>query len=102
MPKNTKIYKSRRVAAKHGLTITVQNDYYLEQLSNEKCRMKDRNGTYCQFYENGNKYSEGYYVNGKEDGLFTIFYDDGKPSFEGCYVNGKLDKSTCVVYSYYD
>ena len=49
--------------------------------------------TYKDFvwYENGQKWEEITYKDGKKDGLETWWYIDGKKCFEGTWKDGKLD-----------
>ncbi|SVD78534.1 uncharacterized protein METZ01_LOCUS431388, partial [marine metagenome] len=44
-----------------------------------------------EWYENGQKRSEGTYKDGKEDGLETRWYENGQKSSEGIYKDGKYD-----------
>ena len=58
--------------------------------------------SYCQkhtrvvkTYDNGEKRSEGNYINGKVDGLFTFWYKNGQKSYEENYKDGiKIGKWT--------
>tara|TARA_B100000959_G_C14842429_1_gene566630 strand:- start:673 stop:1035 length:363 start_codon:yes stop_codon:yes gene_type:complete len=50
-----------------------------------------KNGPYVEYYENGKKWSETHYKNGKRDGLETEWYKNGQKSYEGHYKNGKPD-----------
>ena len=43
------------------------------------------------YYENGQKWLESTYKDGKEDGLWTTWYDDGKKSKEVTYKDGNKD-----------
>ena len=47
-------------------------------------------GLYKQFYDNGQLYEEGIYINGKLDGLYKQWYHDGKLCKECFYVKGKF------------
>ena len=42
-------------------------------------------------YENGQKWSEGNFKDGKVDGSFTFWYENGKKSSEKHYKNNKRD-----------
>ncbi len=50
-----------------------------------------KNGPYVEYYENGKKWSETHYKNGKRDGLETEWYKNGQKKSESHYKNGKLD-----------
>ena len=50
-----------------------------------------KNGPYVEYYENGKKWSETHYKNGKWDGLQTRWYKNGQKKSESHYKNGKLD-----------
>ena len=40
------------------------------------------------YYPYGQKYSEGTYKDGRQDGVWTWWYEDGKKIGEGSYLNG--------------
>jgi antitoxin component YwqK of YwqJK toxin-antitoxin module len=42
------------------------------------------------YYKNGNKWSEGYYKKGLDDGQRTAFHENGEKNFEGRYKDGKM------------
>jgi antitoxin component YwqK of YwqJK toxin-antitoxin module len=46
-------------------------------------------GINTQYYENGQKESEGNYKDGKEEGLHTTWYENGQKESEGNYKDGK-------------
>ena len=50
-----------------------------------------RNGTYSDFYSNGQKSFEKNFSNGVEDGKWTHWYENGQKNVEGNYINGKKD-----------
>jgi len=45
-----------------------------------------------EWYENGQKNSEGTFKVGELDGLMTTWYENGQKKFEGNDKNGKLVK----------
>ena len=49
-----------------------------------------QNGKHTFFLDNGIKFMEGNYKNGKEDGIFTIFYGSGEKYCEYTYKEGKI------------
>jgi uncharacterized protein len=53
--------------------------------------MKLKQGHYVYYHENGNKSSEGNYVNDKAQDLWTIWYDNGQIKSKGNYVEDKLE-----------
>ena len=62
---------------------------------------------FIEFYENGNKKHEEYYINGKlhrKDGPARIgYYENGNKTCEGYYINGKLHRKDGPAYiSYYE
>jgi len=50
-----------------------------------------KNGIHTEFYENGQKKSEGTYKDGKEDGLYTSWFENGQKRGERIYVDGFID-----------
>lgn len=46
-----------------------------------------REGLWISYYENGTKWSEAYYVDGKRDGHNLTFYPNGKVRYIGEYKN---------------
>ena len=48
-----------------------------------------RHGLFVEYDESGAKISEGYYEDGKEDGLRRDFHPNGQIAAEGCYREGK-------------
>jgi antitoxin component YwqK of YwqJK toxin-antitoxin module len=44
-----------------------------------------REGKWMYWYENGNVWSEGFFINGKSDGKRTTFFENGKVRYEGSY-----------------
>ena len=46
-----------------------------------------REGLWVSYYENGTKWSEAYYVDGKRDGHNLTFYPNGKVRYIGEYKN---------------
>ncbi len=49
------------------------------------------NGKWTEWHENGHKYSEGTYKDGKKDGKWIYWGVDGKKDSEGTYKDGKHD-----------
>ena len=47
------------------------------------------------YYENGQKWLESTYKDGKEDGLWTTWYENGQKWLEGTYKNGVLITAEC-------
>ena len=48
-------------------------------------------GLHTEYYENGQKFWEGTFKDGKEDGVFTGWYENGQIKWEGTYKDGKPD-----------
>lgn len=51
----------------------------------KKCESDSRTGQFTYYFENGEKNSEGEYVDGKRDGKWTFWYKDGQLKSEGLY-----------------
>lgn len=49
----------------------------------------ERHGYWVYFYENGNKWSEGTYVNGREDQRRSVWYPNGQLNYEGMFQSGE-------------
>ena len=56
---------------------------------NYETTLIERDGLYTNWYENGQKESEGTYKNGKLDGLNTMWYENGQKWYEGTFKDGK-------------
>ena len=56
-------------------------------------------GTVIEYYENGQKESEGSYKDGKEDGLHKYWHENGQMSAEENWNDGKLEGK---VFSWYE
>ena len=59
----------------------------------EKCpvtNLKDGNGKHILYYDNGQKWSETNYKDGKMDGLSTTWHESGQKEYERNYKDGKL------------
>lgn len=50
-------------------------------------------GYYREFYPNGQKFAEGQYKDGRQDGAWTYWYDDGKVNRKANYKDGQPDGS---------
>ena len=48
-----------------------------------------RDGYWVSYYENGNKWSEGFYKNGMNEGKRTTYFESGKVRYAGQYLNDK-------------
>jgi protein-export membrane protein SecD len=46
---------------------------------------------YEEYYKNGQKYEEGTYKDGKQDGLYTVWHENGQKRLEGTYKDGEQD-----------
>ena len=66
-----------------------------EELNNVKKEIENGklNGSYNEWYEDGQKMIEVTYQNGKEDGLVTSWYSNGQKKDMQIYKNDKLVKS---------
>ncbi|MCL2132284.1 MAG: hypothetical protein FWH36_07535 [Lentimicrobiaceae bacterium] len=57
-----------------------------------------RNGVWTSWHENGNKNSEGKYIDGQLDGKYRVWYENGKLRYKGQYKMGiRVD-----VWEFYD
>ena len=50
----------------------------------------NRNYRSVKYYDNGQKYVECTYLNGKVHGKYEVFHEDGQKWYEDNYVNGVL------------
>jgi len=60
---------------------------------------KIENGKWTLWHENGQKSSEGEYINGEKNGKWTIWHQNGQKSVEGEYINGKQNGKWIRWYS---
>ena len=67
----------------------IEGKYDLEEL---------RDGVWTSWHENGNKNSEGKYINGKEDGKYRVWHPNGKLFYKGQYDMGHK----VGVWEFYD
>ena len=49
----------------------------------------ERAGSWIGFYENGQLFYKGHYVEGKKDGLWVSYYDDATLFYQGNFEDGK-------------
>lgn len=73
------------------------NDFYLSgqiQMSGtyKSKRLKKKQGHFIYYYENGQKESEGDFINNKKEGEWNYWYKTGKIDKKGNYVKNKYDK----------
>ena len=92
-----------RKAFPAGNSEWIVNDFYM----NDKIQMTGtykskkftvRNGHFVYYSENGNKASEGEYINEKLEGLWTYWHDNGQKKAEGMY--GDSEKAGTWNYWY--
>lgn len=57
-----------------------------------------REGNWNYWYENGNKWSEGYFKNDINDSIRNVWYENGNKRYEGFYKNGK----EIGIWKFYD
>jgi antitoxin component YwqK of YwqJK toxin-antitoxin module len=61
-------------------------------------KAKQKHGKWLYWREDGKKWSEGYFFEGKDDGMRKTWHENGKKHYEGHY-----DKGTRVgVWKFYD
>ena len=54
-------------------------------------KMNRKDGKWIEWYDNGNKWSEAHYVEGKENGKWICWHENGNKLAEGNYVAEKKD-----------
>ena len=57
--------------------------------STSKVRLSHLPAKHFEYYEDGLKYSETPFVNGKEHGMEITYHEDGSKTWETPYVDGK-------------
>ena len=57
-----------------------------------------RDGLETLWHENGRKYTEVNYKDGKEEGLFTVWHENGQKKFEENFKNGELEGLSTAWY----
>jgi uncharacterized protein len=72
------------------------HDYYISgniQMigAYESNKLEDKQGHYIYFYENGQKESEGNYLDNKRDGVWSYWYENGQKKSEGMNVGNKAE-----------
>jgi antitoxin component YwqK of YwqJK toxin-antitoxin module/GH24 family phage-related lysozyme (muramidase) len=50
-----------------------------------------KTGYWEHYWDNGQLFTKGSYVNGRKDGYWEIFYDNGELDSKGKYVNGEIE-----------
>lgn len=80
------------VISNEGDTVMTRETYffpgekkYMEKQFNSKGQP---DGVWVSWYENGNKNSQGTYVNGKWHGVYRVWYPNGNLRYTGEYDNG--------------
>jgi TonB family protein len=91
-----------RIATKVGEKLWSVNDYFLngkiQMTGNYQSRkFKNKEGQFTYYYENGQKSSEGKYLNNNRTGYWVSYYEDGNKSQEETYLYGKLN-GECTTY----
>lgn len=71
----------------------VHNDKkYMEgHFRSKKCEFETRTGLFTYYFENGEKSSEGEFIDGKRDGKWSYWYKDGQLKSEGVYEKGEKE-----------
>ncbi len=93
-----------RKAFENSENIWIVQDYYISNKIQMTGAYKSKKftkkyGHFTYFYENGNKSSEGDYVNDKEEGLWNYWYDNGQKKSSG---ECKADKVEGVWKYWYE
>ncbi len=52
---------------------------------------RKKEGLWTDWWDNGNKWSEGEFRNGKKEGHWKSWWDNGNKDYEGSYRNGKAE-----------
>lgn len=71
-------------------------DYYMNHQIQMTGTYKSRNseirhGHFIYYYENGNKQSEGEYLNDKKTGIWSGWYESGELKYRGNYITNYMD-----------
>jgi len=81
-------------ASLNGTNTGVKPGEYFEYYPSGKLKMKgfyneqvNRDGLWISYYEEGSKWSESYYVDGKRDGHSLTFFPNGEIRYIGEYKN---------------
>jgi antitoxin component YwqK of YwqJK toxin-antitoxin module len=83
--------------------VWIANDYFI----NNKIQMSGsykskgseiKQGHFIYYHENGQKLSEGNYLNDKSDGIWTTWYENGEKNTEGKYRNEVPEGNWCTFY----
>jgi antitoxin component YwqK of YwqJK toxin-antitoxin module len=84
-PKRVCIYKGKG----EDRELIKETTYYSSNQKQMEGTYKDglRDGKWMYWYENGNVWSEGFFVKGKSDGLRINYFENGKKRQEGHYKN---------------
>lgn len=72
------------------------HDFYashqLQMIGTYKTKKADiKQGHFVYYYENGQKQSEGEYINDKKEGMWIGWYENGQQKSKGNYLNEKLN-----------
>jgi TonB family protein len=89
-----------RVAAKGDKKLWIVKDYYLngqlQMVGNfQSKKLKNREGHFTYYYENGLKDSEGDYLNGNRVGEWKWYFENGQISSKETYSNNELIDIQC-------
>jgi antitoxin component YwqK of YwqJK toxin-antitoxin module len=74
--------------------VSIKNKQKMEQkkelnLINLYNAKGEKHGYWEDYYDNGNLYSKGNYVDGKQHGYWEYYWSNGNLSYKGNYVDGK-------------
>jgi len=59
----------------------------------KKRNWKEKQGQFIYYHNNGQKRSEGAYIENKKTGIWTNWYENGNLDSKGEFINGKRDKT---------
>ncbi len=82
-PKKVCIYHGRG----ENRELIKESTYYPNKKMQMEGTYRDnkRDGKWIYWYENGNLWSEGFFIKGKSDGKRTTYFENGKVRYEGSY-----------------
>lgn len=93
---SNKIETLQDVSESGPSTTEIQPGAYLEYHESGGIKIKgfhnnqlNREGLWISYYEDGTKWSESYYVDGKKDGHTVTFFPNGQVRYVGEYKNDK-------------
>ena len=91
------LWKGFWLSRLHRSAEAIDGEYFLSNSwdKNGEMMVKDGNGNWTQWYENGQKKVEYPYKDGKSDGIWTSWYENGQKQYDVTFKSGEKISQNC-------